>query len=75
MTKKDKQIILDVSNETFLKLIIYSTVTDKNISALIIDLINQKFNSMDFNELISKNSELNWFDIIADLERGYYDKY
>lgn len=54
MTKKDKQIILDVSNETFLKLIIYSTVTDKNIPALIIDLINQKFNSMDFNELISK---------------------
>ena len=73
MTKKDKQIILDVSNETFLKLLIFTYASKQSIPAFINHLINQKFKSIDFNELISSNSELNWFDLIADLERGYYE--
>jgi len=71
----DKQIILDVSNETFLKLLIYSNVTKQTIPAFITHLINKQFNSIDFNQLISRNNNLKWFDLIADLERGYYDKY
>lgn len=69
----DKQIILDVSKETFLKLLIYSNVTKQSIPAFINHIINKQFNSIDFNQLISRNSHLNWFDLIADLERGYYD--
>ena len=69
----DKQIILDVSKETFLKLLIYSNVTKQSIPAFINHIIDKQFNSIDFNQLISRNSHLNWFDLIADLERGYYD--
>ena len=75
MNNKTKQIILDVSNETFLKLLIYSSVTKQNIPACITHFIDKEFNLIDFNQFISNNNHLNWFDIIADLERGYYDKY
>ena len=69
----DKQIILDVTDETFLKLLIYSEVTKNSIPICINYLIHEKFKSIDFNHLISNNSHLKWFDLIADLERGYYD--
>ena len=69
----DKQIILDVSKETFLKLLIYSNVTKQSIPGIINCIIDKEFNFFDFNELISRNSNLKWFDLFADLERGYYD--
>ena len=72
MTKKDKQIILDVSDELFLKLIIWTAANKTSIPDLIIDLINDKFKLTNFNHLIANNTDLNWFDVICDLERGYY---
>lgn len=69
---KDKDIFVKVPNELFFKLLIYSNVSKRSIPDIINDLINQEFDSMDFNQIISNNSNLDWFDLFMDLERGYY---
>lgn len=69
----DKQIILDVSKETFLKLLVYANGFDKSIPEIIIYILNLKLDAINFNDLIAQNPNLRWFDLITDLERGYYD--